>query len=87
MPFGKRRLACSFCGRGEAEVSKLVAGPRVYICDRCAEAAIQIMNTGGDAAPRPPGALSWFRRALRTVGQTVRRYVRTRFDYTCAWSE
>ncbi|MBE3100471.1 MAG: hypothetical protein IMZ55_02540 [Acidobacteria bacterium] len=27
--FGRRRLTCSFCGKGEAAMSKLVAGPRV----------------------------------------------------------
>ena len=26
---------CSFCGRPEADVEKLIAGPNVYICDRC----------------------------------------------------
>jgi ATP-dependent Clp protease ATP-binding subunit ClpX len=40
----KRKLACSFCRRTEAEVAKLVAGPRVYICDRCAAEAVRIMN-------------------------------------------
>lgn len=28
---------CSFCGRSEDEVKKLVAGPNVYICDECVE--------------------------------------------------
>lgn len=28
---------CSFCGRPEADVEKLIAGPNVYICDRCVE--------------------------------------------------
>jgi hypothetical protein len=40
----KKRLACSFCGRGEKEVEKLVAGPRVYICDRCVAIASRMMN-------------------------------------------
>ena len=40
----KRKLTCSFCRRSEAEVAKLVAGPRVYICDRCAAEAVRIMN-------------------------------------------
>jgi ATP-dependent Clp protease ATP-binding subunit ClpX len=45
----KWKLACSFCGRSAAEVEKLVAGPRVYICDRCAAEAIRIMNSSGSA--------------------------------------
>lgn len=32
--FKRRALACSFCGKGAAQVTKLVAGPKVYICDR-----------------------------------------------------
>lgn len=31
--FMRKRLACSFCGKGAAEVSKLVAGPNVYSGD------------------------------------------------------
>ena len=28
-------LVCSFCGKGQKEVKKLIAGPTVYICDEC----------------------------------------------------
>ena len=47
-----RRLRCSFCGKDESEVSKLVAGPRVYICDACVATAKRIMDDGGDAPAR-----------------------------------
>ena len=30
-----RDLVCSFCGKGQEEVRKLIAGPTVYICDEC----------------------------------------------------
>ena len=30
-------LACSFCGKSQREVRKLIAGPTVYICDECIE--------------------------------------------------
>lgn len=30
-------LFCSFCGKGQDEVKKLIAGPSVYICDECVE--------------------------------------------------
>jgi hypothetical protein len=39
----QRRLKCSFCQRPASEVRKLVAGPGVYICDRCVETAAQIV--------------------------------------------
>ena len=32
-----RNLRCSFCGKSEREVEKLIAGPTVYICDKCIE--------------------------------------------------
>ena len=28
-------LKCSFCGKSQKQVKKLIAGPGVYICDRC----------------------------------------------------
>ena len=43
-----RKLACSFCGKGEADVAKLVAGPKVYICDTCAAEVMRIMEASGD---------------------------------------
>jgi ATP-dependent Clp protease ATP-binding subunit ClpX len=30
-------LICSFCGKNQEEVKKLIAGPSVYICDECIE--------------------------------------------------
>jgi len=51
-----RKLRCSFCGRSEGEVNKLVAGPRVYICDRCAYETIRIM----EAAPAEKGVRPLF---------------------------
>ncbi|WP_304412878.1 ClpX C4-type zinc finger protein, partial [Desulfuromonas sp. TF] len=31
------QLSCSFCGKAQDEVKKLIAGPAVYICDECIE--------------------------------------------------
>ena len=33
--FGEDVLRCSFCGKSQDEVKKLIAGPTVYICDEC----------------------------------------------------
>ena len=52
----KTLLKCSFCGRDETQVAKLVAGPQVYICDVCVAAARRIMESSrddGDPAPKP----------------------------------
>ncbi|GAK09261.1 ClpX C4-type zinc finger protein [Geomicrobium sp. JCM 19038] len=32
-------LGCSFCGKKESEVKKLIAGPGVYICNNCVSQA------------------------------------------------
>lgn len=34
---GSETLRCSFCGKSQDEVKKLIAGPTVYICDECVE--------------------------------------------------
>ena len=75
-------LRCSFCGRRDSEVVKLVAGPvrlfagRVYICDRCAAQTIQIMeaHTGGQLRNERQ---SLFRRMLKRLG-SERRHNRPR---------
>lgn len=36
-------LKCSFCGKGQDEVKKLIAGPAVYICNECVELCNEIM--------------------------------------------
>ena len=34
---------CSFCGKNQDEVEKLIAGPDVYICDECIELCNEIV--------------------------------------------
>jgi ATP-dependent Clp protease ATP-binding subunit ClpX len=38
------KLRCSFCGKSQKEVRKLIAGPAVYICDECIELCNDIIN-------------------------------------------
>ncbi len=40
----KETLRCSFCGRSEDEVRKLIAGPNVYICNECVETCESILE-------------------------------------------
>ena len=47
----KRRLRCSFCSRSESEVQKLIAGPKVHICDAC----VGVCNTILEATPVAAG--------------------------------
>ncbi|WP_275935335.1 ClpX C4-type zinc finger protein, partial [Oenococcus oeni] len=37
-------LACSFCGKRQDQVKKLIAGPGVYICDECVALAQHIID-------------------------------------------
>ncbi len=41
----KKLHRCSFCGRPESEVSKMIAGQGVYICDECVDACNVILDT------------------------------------------
>jgi ATP-dependent Clp protease ATP-binding subunit ClpX len=36
-------LTCSFCGKRQRQVSKLIAGPGVYICNECVDLCVQII--------------------------------------------
>jgi ATP-dependent Clp protease ATP-binding subunit ClpX len=40
----KVKLRCSFCGKTQQEVRKLIAGPGVYICDECVELCNEILK-------------------------------------------
>jgi len=52
-------LRCSFCRKTEDEVSKLVAGPDVYICNECVRLAVRLM--------REPGLFTRLWRLLRSL--------------------
>lgn len=57
----KNTLYCSFCGKSQHEVRKLIAGPTVFICDECVELCTDIIREenrssivkSGDGVPSP----------------------------------
>lgn len=57
----KNTLYCSFCGKSQHEVRKLIAGPTVFICDECVELCTDIIreesrsptSRGGEGVPSP----------------------------------
>ncbi|AMK78002.1 MULTISPECIES: ATP-dependent Clp protease ATP-binding subunit ClpX [Methylomonas] len=58
----EKLLYCSFCGKSQNEVRKLIAGPSVYVCDECVELCNDIirdelledeMSVAGVALPKP----------------------------------
>ena len=40
----KKQLKCSFCGKNQDQVKRLIAGPGVYICDECIELCSEILE-------------------------------------------
>lgn len=49
-------LRCSFCGKGQKEVKKLIAGPGVYICDECIDLCMDIIDEEKDKEVAVKGA-------------------------------
>lgn len=58
----KNTLYCSFCGKSQHEVKKLIAGPNVFICNECVELCVdiireedktQLVRTEEDGVPTP----------------------------------
>ncbi|MCU0615264.1 MAG: ATP-dependent Clp protease ATP-binding subunit ClpX, partial [Desulfobacterales bacterium] len=45
---GNDNLFCSFCGKNQTEVKKLIAGPAVYICDECIQLCSEIIEEEGE---------------------------------------
>ena len=41
---GGELLKCSFCGKSQKQVKKLIAGPGVYICDECIDLCNEIIE-------------------------------------------
>jgi hypothetical protein len=66
-------LQCSFCGKSQHEVKKLIAGPTVYICDECIGLCNDIIaeEVGGDAW-EPPERLQPVLGLLIRVGDVLR---------------
>lgn len=48
-----RPLTCSFCGKSQHDVKKLVAGPTVFICDECIRICMDIVTEDAVTAPSP----------------------------------
>jgi ATP-dependent protease Clp ATPase subunit len=50
---GSKELNCSFCGKNQHQVVKLIAGPGVYICDQCIDLCNQIIQQEADEREAP----------------------------------
>jgi ATP-dependent Clp protease ATP-binding subunit ClpX len=55
-------LCCSFCGKSQNDVRKLIAGPGVYVCNECIDICNEIINETSRPKRRPSEALCRNRR-------------------------
>lgn len=70
-------LKCSFCGKSQKQVKKLIAGPGVYICDECIDLCNEIIeeelgesvNLGWDELPKPREIYSFLDQYI--IGQDI----------------
>src|ERR671921_723016 len=70
-------LKCSFCGKSQKQVKKLIAGPGVYICDECIDLCNEIIEEelaesselGLDELPKPREIFDFLQNYV--VGQDV----------------
>jgi ATP-dependent Clp protease ATP-binding subunit ClpX len=71
MPKYDSHLKCSFCGKSQEQVRKLIAGPGVYICDECVELCNEILDEelleANGPPPPPPRSENGKRRSDRLV--------------------
>mgnify|MGYP001063001602 FL=1 len=51
---GKKTLRCSFCGKHEQQVHRMIQGPGVRICDECVQLCMSILNDGFDDVDSNP---------------------------------
>jgi ribosomal protein L37AE/L43A len=73
-PVARIEERCNFCGKTRDKVDRLIAGPGVFICDRCVKLCNEIVNQpppGGAGEPAARTARAggpnrrWWRRILR----------------------
>ncbi len=76
----RQSLKCSFCGRDQVEVAKLVSGRRAYICDECVAAAQRILDGDDTIGPRrahgrsatfPGNLVAFIRRFIHSVDREL----------------
>jgi ATP-dependent protease Clp ATPase subunit len=46
-------LSCSFCGKHQKQIKKLIAGPSVYICNECLDRVHAVLAAAGNTASTP----------------------------------
>ena len=65
-------ISCSFCGKKQEEVSKVVVGPEVYICNECVQVCNEVLVEEGKRA-EPAGPMDV--PTPRQINETLDEYV------------
>ncbi len=68
----KKSLHCSFCGKNQYEVKKLIAGPTVFICNECIELCLDILKEENKISVKP---LTSVIPSPKTICKTLDDYV------------
>ena len=66
-------LKCSFCGKSQKQVIKLIAGPGVYICDECIELCIEIIDE--EKVEKLETSLEEYLPLPKEINQSLNQYV------------
>jgi ATP-dependent Clp protease ATP-binding subunit ClpX len=57
---GRQPYLCSFCGKNQDQVRRLIAGPNgVYICDECVSLCNEILALKPQSSPNSQGDPTW----------------------------
>ena len=51
---GKKAIRCSFCGKSEEQVYRMIQGPGVRICDECVQLCMGILSDGFEGVESDP---------------------------------
>jgi hypothetical protein len=81
MKRGRHQFSCSFCGKSQEEVHRLIAGPAVFICNYCVTLCNEIIAEEGRMSPTAQGqergrigrcrTLPWWQRLLGRYHQAL----------------
>ena len=80
---GNEQLFCSFCGKRQRQVKKLIAGPGVYICDECIDLCNEIIDEELTAPDRTSTSTICRGRARSTPSSTTTSSARKRRSGRC----
>ena len=85
---GSELLKCSFCGKSQKQVKKLIAGPGVYICDECIDLCNEIIEeelsetseVTFDEVPKPQEIFSFLNEYVIDQDRTKKNSFRCRIQ-------